>query len=550
MLKSAVGLGLLVLFFGPAAFLVGVGVLLNPSAQASCLPGAGVPVAQLPNRLVATTADGTAVTLSRSQLVHAATVITVGGRTPGVDRTGIKVALMAALTESSLKMLANSTAYPESASLPHDGDGSDHDSLGMFQMRPSTGWGTVQQLMDPDYQARAFFGGPHGPNHGSPRGLLDIPGWQQLAPDVATQSVEVSAFPDRYTNFEPVAEAILRTLTSPDLSGADGGPVPVAESTRMVFPLPAGTWIRTDTFGPRIDPVTGEPSVHTGVDYAAAAGTPILAVADGRVVFAGPVSSGYAHLILIQHTIGGARTVISGYAHMYRDAIHVQENQIVAAGQHIADVGADGKATGPHLHFEIRLGGPSSAAIDPERWLTGRGAAHLPPGSSASQAACGADSPTQAAPYASAAPNRFVDDPTSPGRITARTAYVLAQIQAHFPSSSWACWREGDSRSEHPVGRACDGTFGNTIGEPARGHALTLGWRVTNWLKANAHTLGVEYLIWQGRIWSVARGAEGWRPYGGGGMHDAASVTGGHFDHQHWTAVNTDTATAERSPAP
>ena len=56
-----------------------------------------------------------------------------------------------------------------------------------------------------------------------------------------------------------------------------------------------------------------------------------------------------------------------------------------------------------------------------------------------------------------------------------------------------------------------------------------------NWLKANAKTLGVEYLIWQGRIWSVARSAEGWRAYGGGGMHDPTAVTGGHYDHLHFT---------------
>ena len=59
--------------------------------------------------------------------------------------------------------------YPESGSYPNDGNGSDHDSLGLFQMRPQSGWGTVAELMDTTYQARAFFGGPEGPNHGSRR---------------------------------------------------------------------------------------------------------------------------------------------------------------------------------------------------------------------------------------------------------------------------------------------------------------------------------------------------------------------------------------------
>ena len=48
-----------------------------------------------------------------------------------------------------------------------------------------------------------------------------------------------------------------------------------------------------------------------------------------------------------------------------------------------------------------------------------------------------------------------------------------------------------------------------------------------------AEALGVDYLIWQGRIWSLARDSEGWRPYNGGGMHDPDSITGSHADHVH-----------------
>ena len=82
------------------------------------------------------------------------------------------------------------------------------------------------------------------------------------------------------------------------------------------------------------------------------------------------------------------------------------------------------------------------------------------------------------------------------------------------------------------------GSDGELLGTAATGPALALGWNVTNWLKSNAGRLGVEYLIWQGRIWSVARSSEGWRSYDGGGMHDPTSVTGGHFDHLHFTAVS------------
>ena len=84
---------------------------------------------------------------------------------------------MTALTESSLRVLSNTGAYPDSGNIPNDGDGSDHDSVGLFQQRPAAGWGSVENLMDPVWSSRAFYGGPSGPNHGSPRGLLDIDGW-------------------------------------------------------------------------------------------------------------------------------------------------------------------------------------------------------------------------------------------------------------------------------------------------------------------------------------------------------------------------------------
>lgn len=112
----------------------------------------------------------------------------------------------------------------------------------------------------------------------------------------------------------------------------------------------------------------------------------------------------------------------------------------------------------------------------------------------------------------------------------------MNQTRTAFPGTGWGCYspRPG-TRSEHPVGRACDVTFDNRIGHAATGASLENGWAVTNWLKTHAETLGVEYLIWQGRIWSLTQDAEGWRPYNGGGMHDPADITGGHFDHLHIT---------------
>lgn len=233
MLKALLAAGMVAILFGPATLVLGLGVVMNPAAQASCLSSNSLVAAEVPTQLTATRSDNIEVTLDHAELTRAATIISVGGATEGVGRHGVVIALMAALTESSLRMLSNTTAYPQSAGYPNDGDGGDHDSLGLFQMRPSTGWGTVENLMDAEYQARAFFGGPAGPNDGSPRGLLDIPHWKGLPKGAAAQAVEVSAYPDRYAAFEPVAEAIVAAMASASTSGScsddESGP-----------PLPAG----------------------------------------------------------------------------------------------------------------------------------------------------------------------------------------------------------------------------------------------------------------------------------------------------------------------
>ena len=169
-------------------------------------------MARSPTTLSALNTNGQTVTLTEQQLTRAATIIATG-KAQDIPARGQLIALMTALTESSLRVLSNTSAYPGSANIPNDGNGSDHDSLGLFQQRPAAGWGTVENLMDPVWSSRAFYGGPTGPNHGSPRGLLDIPDWQTLEPGAAAQAVQVSAYPDRYAVNQPVAETILATLS-------------------------------------------------------------------------------------------------------------------------------------------------------------------------------------------------------------------------------------------------------------------------------------------------------------------------------------------------
>ena len=231
--KVLIGVVVALVFLGPGIGLAAIAVLVSPAitkaaactadSDGSGLSGPSLSVTgTIPNSLTATTADGQTVTLDHTQLDRAATIIAVGS-SENIDENGQLVALMAALTESTLRVLSNTTAYPQSASYPNDGDGSDHDSLGLFQMQPPDGWGTVAELMDPVWSSRAFYGGADGPNHGSPAGLLDIPNWQTLSLGAAAQAVEASQYPDRYANYQPVAEKIASTLTGVTLTGTGSG---------------------------------------------------------------------------------------------------------------------------------------------------------------------------------------------------------------------------------------------------------------------------------------------------------------------------------------
>ncbi|WP_324290680.1 C40 family peptidase [Arthrobacter sp. H14-L1] len=154
--------------------------------------------------------DGRLFVLDSQQQGVAAAYMRVG-TSLAVPDTGIQISIMVALQESGLRMLAN-PAVPASLGMPHDGVGYDHDSIGSAQQRPSAGWGTVQELMTPSYDAEAFFGGPNGPNQGSPRGLLDVHGWQSMTLGAAAQAVQASAFPELYERWAPTAQAIIASL--------------------------------------------------------------------------------------------------------------------------------------------------------------------------------------------------------------------------------------------------------------------------------------------------------------------------------------------------
>lgn len=125
------------------------------------------------------------------------------------------------------------------------------------------------------------------------------------------------------------------------------------------FPLAAADDTRASSgFGWRDDPIRHTRRYHAGADIRAQPGTPVMCAGDGVVVFAGR-QGGYGNVIYVDH--GGG--LITRYAHLRR--IETKKDAVVTAGTRIGQVGSTGRATGPHLHFEVRIDGhpvePSTA---------------------------------------------------------------------------------------------------------------------------------------------------------------------------------------------
>ena len=126
--------------------------------------------------------------LSGDQLDNAKAIVQAAKQT-GVGDRGAVIGVATALQESKLQNLGDL------------GDLNDYDSLGLFQQRPSSGWGAPSQLTDPNYAASAFF-----------NALKQVDGWQNMALTDAAQTVQGSAFPFAYAQWEDQAAHIVQDL--------------------------------------------------------------------------------------------------------------------------------------------------------------------------------------------------------------------------------------------------------------------------------------------------------------------------------------------------
>lgn len=152
------------------------------------------------------------VSFGAGPLANGKAVIATGVRMKVPDK-GIIIALATSMEESSLRNLANPNV-PESMSIPHEGEGHDHLSVGIFQQQPW--WGTIRDLMTPGVAAQKFYDR-----------LLKVGGWQAMAPTAAAQAVQGSAFPDAYAAFVPRATVFYHDHLQ-EVIASSGGVAPPA----------------------------------------------------------------------------------------------------------------------------------------------------------------------------------------------------------------------------------------------------------------------------------------------------------------------------------
>lgn len=246
--------------------------------------------------------------LDGEQLKHAA-IIAREGKSMGMSSRDIVIGLMTAMQESMLRNV----------------NYGDRDSLGLFQQRPSMGWGTPAQVTDPVYASRKFFS--------TLKGVEDR---DKMPLTLAAQAVQRSAFPYAYAKWEDEARAIMGAWSRAGGGGGTSGGFVQGTGGRH-RPVRGGV-------------ITNGLHPYNAIDIGVPVGTPVYAAADGRVVTSKDLTTpgggyrSYGRYITIDH--GGFETL---YAHLSQRAVGA--GAVVRGGARIGASGNTGNSTGPHLHF-------------------------------------------------------------------------------------------------------------------------------------------------------------------------------------------------------
>jgi endonuclease/exonuclease/phosphatase (EEP) superfamily protein YafD len=501
-----------------------------------------------------------------------------------IPRYGLQIAIATAIQESKLVNLA----------------GGDRDSGGLFQQRPSAGWGTREQITNPRLAAEAFFGEA---KHTNNPGLLDIPNWEQLPLTQAAQAVQRSGFPDAYAQWESVAKEIAALLGG-DLSDVEGNVEPASDECApegdTIAPVTLGSFNilgagHTDGRGghekhgfagwqsrlPKaIDALETKGVTIAGLQEVHGAQENALASRYGQKWGMYPENVQQNKVIWDRNSwqMTDARLIDIPYFNGHDVGMPLVQLTSTSTGQSIwvwsihnpastrgdarrhriealrrqLDTMTDLKATGEPVvilgDFNDGKDGKNSShcALTPELSNAFGGSADpcKKPGKDAPiDHVYGANLTWDSARVDNSPQAKKISDHplviattagSNLGCAVGESMYNLGPVKPQltrlvnilgpmFDIKTVGGYRESATDPNgHPAGLAADFMVPLTPAGKAQGDALVA------YAQQHAKELGIDYIIWYQRIWSVGRSDEGWRP-----MEDRGSDTQNHKDHPH-----------------
>ncbi|MFD5079650.1 M23 family metallopeptidase [Streptomyces sp. NPDC058371] len=274
-----------------------------------------------------------------------ASVITNVARSRGLPPRAAVIGVATAIQESMLRNIRYG----------------DRDSQGLFQQRPSQGWGTVAQVTDAVYASNSFY-----------ERLENVDKWQTKPLTQAAQNVQRSGLPEAYAKWEKAAgELAVKSWGKGAVLSTTSGCEAVANAGNATDANRRGAW-SLPVENSRVSTPYGtgggmwSSGRHTGIDFPVPTGTRVQAVGTGTVVEA-DWGGAYGNNVVIKMSDGK----YTHYAHLSK--ITVTKGQKVKARQQIGVSGATGNVTGPHLHFEARNGPAYGSDMDPVAYLRSHG---------------------------------------------------------------------------------------------------------------------------------------------------------------------------------
>lgn len=290
--------------------------------------------------------------IQTEQRQMAALIVKIGQSRPEKfsDRD-IAIAVATAIQESNLR------------NLPYLNGVNDHDSLGLFQQRPSVGsWGTAAQIMDPVHATNEFYNRLAGVKNRDQKAMIDVA--------IEIQIPNKAAYHSRW-KWDAIAQAIVSIYKT--AVGGSGTPttnmcllaahVPPVGSGSTHLPLDPGYHV-SDGFNDPRDNMSIGSHPHVGIDLVYGSNTrgrPVYAAFSGTVIDSG-MGQGCSGNNPVE--VMSKDGLIAWYLHMNGSDIKVKKGDVVTAGQQIGAIGACGQVTGPHLHFAISPGN------DHESWIS------------------------------------------------------------------------------------------------------------------------------------------------------------------------------------